>query len=450
MSRLAVATFALVTIAGCSKKSSDDGDVDETNALLGGDLATVFIQSSGAFQIPIPTLSELDAAKHLVGDSVFDANFVTAPSRVFPGLGPLYNNTGCSTCHVKEGRGEPQLGVGPQGSQMLVMTSMLTGEPDVPGGQIPVPGLGFQVRDQAIFGQIPNAAVSLEWEDLEEETFADGTPFRLRRPKVNVTLTGGGSLPEGAVMSARQPLPVFGMGLLEAIPEEAIRARSEDPNKVKGRVNEVWSRIENKLVIGRFGRKAGLPSIVEQAAKAFSLDVGITNDIFVSGEEAPGAAVEISRADIESAAFYLRTIAVPARRNLGDPTAQRGEAIFREAGCTGCHVEEWQTGDHEIEALANQTIHPYSDLLLHDMGEGLADGRPEFGASGSEWRTPTLWGIGLTETVLPRASYLHDGRARSPMEAILWHGGQARGPREYFRNLPAADREALLKFLKSI
>jgi CxxC motif-containing protein (DUF1111 family) len=146
----------------------------------------------------------------------------------------------------------------------------------------------------------------------------------------------------------------------------------------------------------------------------------------------------------------VQTIGVPARTLLDDPQVQRGEQLFAAANCIACHVSELRTGPHQIPALANQTIHPYTDLLLHDLGPGLADGRPDFEASGNEWRTPPLWGVGLTQTVLPFSGFLHDGRARSLEEAVLWHGGEAERAKETFRSMAADDRAALIRFLRSL
>ena len=440
----------------CNKSQSgeDDQSTESNPEFMGGKSGTIFDASSNAFKAPINDLSEDDMAKHLVGDGFFESRFVTSPAVVNPGLGPLFNNTGCDGCHQKEGRGKPMVGRGPQGSQMLVFVSMPTGEPEVPGGPVPVPGIGFQILDQAVFGQTPNAVVSLTWEEQPEQTFEDGTPYTLRKPKLNLTLADGSAFPSGMLQSVRQPLPVFGLGLLEAIPEADIIANESATGKVPGRLNWVWSVTENSKVLGRFGRKASIPSVVEQAGKAFALDIGLVNEVFK--EIAQGATgpndepIEISKEAIDGAAFYLQTLAVPARRNMKDTEVLRGETLFTELGCVGCHQPQWKTGDHAVKGLANQVIFPYSDFLLHDMGEGLADNRPDFEANGKEWRTPTLWGIGLTETILPQASYLHDGRARSLPEAILWHSGQAEGMKEGFRRLPVSDRDALIKFLRSL
>jgi CxxC motif-containing protein (DUF1111 family) len=448
-----VLLFGSTFLAAC--RSSGGGDDDDGGGTgtswvaLGGEAGTVYNATSKAYREPLPVLSEAEMAKHVAGDALFESTFVSAPAVVNPGLGPLYNNTACSRCHLNEGRGSPVVGEGPQGSQMLVFVSMPqgSGEPEVPNGPVPVPGVGLQVLDQAIFGHEPNAAVSIAWTE-EAGAFADGTPFSLRRPVPTITLADGSKLPEGASVSLRQPLGVYGLGLLEAVSEADVLALVERTDKVPGRVNHVWSRTTHDVRIGRFGRKATKPTIRDQAGQAFAVDMGLTNPLF---PPADGAELELTDEALDQVAYYLQSLAVPARRDADDPEVLRGEQLFRDIGCNGCHVEELTTSEHAvIPALAGQTIHPYTDLLLHDMGEGLADGRPEFEATGSEWRTPALWGVGLAQTVHPYATYLHDGRARSLEEAILWHGGQAAGRRESFRSLPKADRDALVRFLRSL
>ena len=220
--------------------------------------------------------------------------------------------------------------------------------------------------------------------------------------------------------------------------------------------------------MGRFGWKAGQARIAEQAAAAMAGDIGIANPLapYPAGDCTPAQAacmaaptgatarfedLEAPSEVMELVSYYSRHLAVPARRDPGAPEVLAGKRLFYEAGCTGCHTPKHATGrDGPDPALRGQLIWPYTDLLLHDMGEGLADGRPEGVADGQEWRTAPLWGIGLTETVNGHTYFLHDGRARNLTEAILWHGGEAQASRERFRQMPAADREALLAFLGSL
>jgi CxxC motif-containing protein (DUF1111 family) len=213
--------------------------------------------------------------------------------------------------------------------------------------------------------------------------------------------------------------------------------------------------------VGRFGWKANQPTIEQQVAGAFLGDMGLTTPLFGVQQCSPaqeaciaapdGGAPEVDESKVARITFYLHTLAVPARRDVDDPTVLRGRALFESTGCASCHTARHRTGELEgYPWLSDQEIWPYTDLLLHDMGDGLADGRPDYAADGREWRTPPLWGIGLVETVSGHELLLHDGRARGLAEAILWHGGEAEASREAFRAMELADREALLAFLRSL
>lgn len=270
--------------------------------------------------------------------------------------------------------------------------------------------------------------MELHWVEQTRE-YADGTPYRLRSPVVKL-LTLEGSPIDPVLISLRIPQPVFGAGLLEAVPASRILAAADpddaDGDGISGRPNLVWDQEQQRLVLGRFGWKANTPNLRQQTAAAYANDMGVTNPLFPAAD----GSQDIDEATLQATTVYVQTLAVPGRALWQDPQVQRGEKLFVQAQCAKCHRPELQTGIHEIPALANQVIHPYTDLLLHDMGEGLADGRADFEATGREWRTPPLWGIGLSQTVLPSSGYLHDGRARSLEEAILWHGGEAERSRE--------------------
>jgi len=264
-------------------------------------------------------------------------------------------------------------------------------------------------------------------------------------------------------LSARVAPPLVGLGLLERIPSAAIEALADpddrDANGISGRVNRVRDAASGASSLGRFGWKAGQPSVRQQVAAAFHGDLGITSSLFpespctpvqVACAKAPdGGTPELTDALLDLVTFYARTLGVPARRNPS--TARPGEALFRKIGCADCHVERFVTGPApDLPLLAEQEIHPYTDLLLHDMGEGLADGRPEFAADGREWRTPPLWGIGLVHAVSRHTRFLHDGRARNLEEAILWHGGEAEKARRAYTALERSERDQLLFFLDTL
>lgn len=312
-----------------------------------------------------------------------------------------------------------------------------------------VPGIGTQIQDQGVYGYAPEAQVQIQWQE-QSGTYGDGTLYTLRSPILQIIRTDGQPLSPDIMTSPRIPSPVFGLGLLEAIPEQTILdlADPDDRNQdgISGHPNYVWDVVQQTEMLGRFGWKANNPTLLQQTASAYVNDMGVTSPLF---PETDGSS-EVNANTLKTATVYVQTLAVPARTLLDDPQVQQGEQLFISANCAACHVQTLHTGDHDIPALVNQTIQAYTDLLLHDMGTRLADHRPDFQATGLEWRTPPLWGIGLTQTVLPYSSYLHDGRARSLEEAILWHGGEAEASKEAFRSLSEGDRTALVRFLKSL
>lgn len=433
-----------------------------------GGATTVVNRTSQGFGQPAPNLSETELALHTQGDRAFEATFVTAPAPVNAGLGPLFNNTSCVACHIGDGRGLPVKGnllvrvslapatVQPSTvaqSARSTSSSIFEQQPEAGvslGNAPPVPKLGTQIQDQAIYGIPPKAQVDIDFKDEAPEYYSDGTAYQLRSPVAKVTLPDGQPLPANVLTSLRVPPPVFGRGLLEAIPEQSILglADPDDRNQdgISGKANRVWDVRKRALVLGRFGLKANNPNLLQQNAAAYINDMGITNPLF-PGEDGSS---EVDLETLKANTFYTQTLAIPARTMVEDPLVRKGEKLFSAANCTGCHVPELRTGNHEVAAIAQQVIHPYSDLLLHDMGAGLADGRPDFAADGNEWRTPPLWGLGLTQAVLPYSGYLHDGRARTLEEAILWHGGEAEQSQAMFRHMPKSDRRALVKFLNSL
>jgi CxxC motif-containing protein (DUF1111 family) len=331
------------------------------------------------------------------------------------------------------------------------------------GGPRPHPHYGDQLQIFGVKGVVPaEGEFSVQW---LEQVFAlpDGEQVRLRMPVLTITNLGYGSLGEDALTALRLAPPLIGLGLLEAVPEEtilALAARAAVAG-IRGRANRVWDESQGKMVLGRFGLKANHGSLREQVAAAFINDIGLSNPVYpeqnctpvqqTCQEQMAAGKPEITALRLAGTELYVRALQVPARRNTEDPEALRGEEMFAKAHCAVCHVPQLETGaSPQLPQLAGQTIHPYTDLLLHDMGEGLSDGRPDFQATGREWRTPPLWGIGLSKTVNGASAFLHDGRARDFTEAILWHGGEAEASREAFRQLSRQDRAALLTFLQSL
>ena len=391
-----------------------------------------------------------------VGDSFFTQNWVTAPASTDTrdGLGPMFNAQACASCHVRDGRGSPETGeIG-----LLFRLGVNTGE-----GQSPDPSYGGQLQDRAVLG-VPAEGTIRRLYVEEEGAYADGSRYTLRRPVHEFDDLAYGPLAVEVMVSPRLAPPVFGSGLLGAIPESDI-VRAADPEDVdgdgiSGRPNMVLDALSGETVVGRFGWKANVATVEEQVASAFSADVGITSALFpdedctaVQTECAAalgGGDPEIPADRMEKVVFYTKTLAVPARRDLDTPEVAAGAELFLDVGCAGCHQPRHETGDSDIDALAHQVIFPFTDLLLHDMGPGLADDRPDGEATGSEWRTPPLWGVGLTETVSGATFFLHDGRARSLEEAILWHGGEAEPAATGFKSLTAEQRSNLIAFLGSL
>ena len=257
---------------------------------------------------------------------------------------------------------------------------------------------------------------------------------------------------------------MIGLGLLEALPEARLEALAdpddEDGDGISGRINRVYDHERGETAVGRFGWKAEQPTVLQQTAGALLGDMGISSRLFreqncTAAQTAclaakDGGEPEIEDAILDKLVLYARTLAVPARRGADGEEVLRGKLLFGEAGCDSCHTPRHETGEGALPELSDQTIWPYTDLLLHDMGDALSDERPSFAAEGREWRTPPLWGLGLVRAVNGHQFLLHDGRARGFAEAILWHGGEGEAAAEAFGAMPAEDRAALLAFLESL
>lgn len=382
-------------------------------------------------------------------------------AQVREGLGPLFNATSCQGCHFKEGRGRPPpdrrrpaeahdaAELARSGPPLLLRIG-LVGEG---GDLLAEPTYGLQLQDRALAGYRPEGGFAIEAVQTEGH-YADGASFRLEVPRPIIRNVRDEPLHANAALSLRLPPSLIGLGLLEAVTEAEIGELADpddrDGDGISGRAARVRDAASGALALGRFGWKASQPSLRAQNAAALREDLGVTTSIFPA-EPALRSPPELSDEDLEKLTRYLRLLEPPARRDAGAPQVVRGERLFSSLGCATCHRPRLQTGDVvDLPELARRTIEPYSDLLLHDLGDGLADGRPEGGASGREWRTAPLWGVGLLGAVTGSVHLLHDGRARSVEQAILWHGGEAQAAREEFRRAGAADRAALLGFLASL
>ncbi|MBQ0778509.1 MAG: thiol oxidoreductase [Pseudomonas sp.] len=440
----------------------------QTTSDTGGE-GTVEQSDHNAYSLPqsnLPMTSRLDFS---VGNSFFRNPWVVAPSSTDArdGLGPLFNTNSCQGCHIKDGRGHPPAAGETAVSLFLRLSVPADKEVDAlilkQHGFMPAPVYGSQLQTSAVPGMQPEADLAIEWSALEK-SLADGTKVTLRKPTYRIEKPAFGPLPENLLVSPRVAPPMIGMGLLEAIPEADILAAADPDDRnndgISGRPNRVWDKAAQTSALGRFGWKAAEPNVMQQSMGAFAGDMGLTSTlapITDCTEEqnckrfAHGGEPEVSDKVANFVAFYSRSLAVPARRNMDDSQVTQGAQLFNQSGCAGCHTPRQVTGVvADRPDLSEQTIWPYTDLLLHDMGAALADGRPEFLAGGNEWRTPPLWGIGLVQQINPRAGFLHDGRAETLEQAILWHGGEAEQATEQYRQLPSEQRAALIVFLESL
>lgn len=426
-----------------------------------------------AYIQPAPALSYQERKIFMLGRSHFKRRWI-APITFNGewGLGPTFIQTRCSECHINNGRGYPPAAPGEQLSTMLVRLSLPGANEH--GGPVPDPRYGDQFQNNALQAQevdlryarefVPaEAALYLDWEE-RRVSFVDGDTVSLRKPVLRIEKLAFGPLGEGAMYSVRNTPPVFGLGLLEAVPEETILriAAQQKEAGINGRPNYVWDAVGKRTTLGRFGWKANTPTLLQQVAAAFLGDLGVTSWIFRAQNCPPVQHAcqvqdrandpEIIDADLVDLELWLRGSAVPAPRNRDHPQVREGEKQFKRAGCDVCHVPQLKTAAQypAFPKLANRTFQPYTDLLLHDMGEDLADHRPDYLAGGRDWRTAPLWGLGLSKTVNGSTALLHDGRARDVTEAILWHGGEAIAAQNAFRAMTRDERDALVKFVESI
>ena len=464
--------FPLLALAlvACDNAETPTFSQPEPGEALSGGSTTVMKFDQNAYSMPSANLAPMRRLDFSVGNSFFRNPWVIAPASTTArdGLGPLLNTNACQNCHIKDGRGHPPAPDATSAVSMLVRLSIPAGPEHAEvvreRGIAPEPSYGGQLQDMAIPGVAPEGKVRLRY-STEQVRFADGTEVELRRPEIELNDLAYGDMHPDTRMSLRIAPPMIGLGLLEAIPEEALLANADPDDRngdgISGRPNRVFDQTSRQPVIGRFGWKAGQPSLNQQNADAFFNDMGLSTSL-LSGSSCTdrqtecrampdGGEPEVSDDILAQVLFYTRNLGVPARRNVDDPQVLAGKTLFHRAGCQSCHVPQFTTAADAAEPeLANQLIRPYTDLLLHDMGEGLADNRPEFEASGREWRTPPLWGIGLTQAVSGHTQFLHDGRARNLLEAILWHGGEAEKARQIVLGYDQNERTALLSFLESL
>lgn len=467
---------------------TDDFSKAEPFEANGGGGTTVRARNTtDAFSLVSANASFERELQFTLGNGFFTKIWVSSPSStlVSDGLGPLFNARSCQSCHIKDGRGHPPENSNDSAESIFLRVSVpvdgTLGMSEIEAylhdietetqRTAPDPTYGSQMQDFGVQGHAAEYTFDVSYTEIEVP-LSDGETASLRSPTYTAANLGYGPLAEGAMLSPRVTQQMIGLGLLEAIPASDILAK-EDPDDIdgdgiSGRAQYVWSAEFDRIMLGRFGHKAGSPTVREQSAAAFSGDIGISTPIFgaASGDctatqvdclSAPDGTsggdeqTEIGTEGLDLVTFYARNLAVPERRNVDAPDVLRGKEVFYQSGCTSCHTPKYVTDRLDDQPEQSfQLIWPYTDLLLHDMGEGLADNRPEGRANGREWRTAPLWGIGMTETVSGHTYFLHDGRARSLLEAVLWHGGEAQAARDNVVAISAEDRAALISYLESL
>lgn len=488
----------LVLVIGACEQSSNKTIPPEVDAEAqpGGD-STVSYKPFPSFMLPAANLPVAQRPNFYAGKALAHQPWIKAPTitTARDGLGPIYNARSCLGCHVNGGKGV----VPADGDSPLFAAFVRLSLPglDTINGAVPEPVYGNQIQAQsvALFHQLhqqmpknalsrrietpPEAYVYIDWQDKAFD-YPDGNALSLRYPSIRLENLGYGDLHSDALVTVRNAPAIHGMGLLELIDQQAIDAGADadDSNGdgISGRVNQVWDFEHKKTVPGRFGWKANRANLRIVTAAAFAGDIGISNPIFpgqpctdkqrlcqqtANGNDDEG--VELPEHLLALVVDFTRNLAVPKRRNKNSDAVKKGRQLFYQSGCHACHTPSFVTqtidgssGGSQLAHLSHlphlqgQTIWPYTDLLLHDMGEGLADGRPDYLASASEWRTPPLWGAGLNSRVNGNSFFLHDGRAQSIEEAIVWHGGEAEKSQKQFIALPATDRQALIQFVQSL
>lgn len=460
MNRVVLILALLIGVAACHK----DERLSRKDELSGGINGTIHDKSTAAFSQIMPAAGNQEELLFAVGNSFFNQNWVSSPSSTTArdGLGPLFNAKSCSACHFKDGRGKPFSEPGDNSNGFLIRLS-IPGE-DEHGGPLPDPTYGGQLNDLSLPGIEPEATIIVTYEYING-TYDDGTTYELRKPIYSLSNFNYGPISPDVRLSPRIGQQMIGLGLLEAISESDILALADendsDGDGISGKPNYVWDIASESILLGRFGWKANQPTLLQQVAGAFQGDLGIKSYLFTTENHTinqpeceglpDGGPEEIDRDDLEKVVLYSSSLAVPARRNVNDKEVKKGHRLFFELGCAKCHVSNFTTGsNHSLTYLNNQEIHPYTDLLLHDLGDELSDNRPDYKASGNEWRTQPLWGLGLIQTVNGHTNLLHDGRARSIEEAILWHGGEAEQSTNKFKALSADERGQIIAFLNSL
>ena len=413
-----------------------------------------------SFASPIPALSLSKMRQFTGGRHLFRRSWTPAPSSVksLDGLGPVFNRVSCSGCHVKDGRGRPPKD-GAKFKSMIIKLSL-----NKDNSILPDPNYGFQLNDKSILGVPYEGKAKIQFSN-KTVYFEDKSKAELAVPSYTFHSLSFGPFNPETKYSGRVAPAVFGLGLIEAIKEEDIIKNEDtldiDNDNITGRANYIMDVPSKKTVLGRFGWKGTRGTLLHHITGAAFEDMGLTSSFFpkqnctniqkICSEQIDGGIQEISEKQINMLQLYMQTLAVPRQRNADNKEVIQGNKLFKNIGCEKCHISTYKTGKHKTHIeLSNRVIKPYSDFLLHDMGPGLDDGVKEGDAKSYEWQTPPLWGIGLVQIVNKHTRFLHDGRARSIEEAILWHEGESLSSKEKYLSLNAKERSKVLKFLNSL
>jgi CxxC motif-containing protein (DUF1111 family) len=456
MKSVGIIGLFILAIMACKKKTIPTATpiADDANLVELAGNCSIDDQTTYAFSYEINGLSSEQALLFYVGNSFFNQNWVETPSSTSArdGLGPLYNAQSCATCHFRDGRGAPMV----NGGLLFRLGATADNSAD--------PMYGGQLQDFSVLAAQPEGQMTINYNE-EVGYYPDGTSYSLRVPTYSIAASNYGSFSATTGISPRVGQQMIGLGLLELIPESSLLANADpsDANGdgISGRANYALDAVSGNLMIGRFGWKANVPTIGHQVAGAFNGDIGITSTYFsgtnhTSNQTAclglpDGGSPEIDLNDLNAVILYARSLAVPNRRDVTHSDVRAGALLFRSIGCVQCHAMNFTTGySGDIATLKGQKITPYTDLLLHDMGSELADNVPDHLASGSEWRTAPLWGLGLISVVNSHTFLMHDGRARNCEEAILWHGGEGSNSRAQFKALTATQRAQVIRYLNSL
>lgn len=465
--------------------ATDFSKPESFEALSGGAATSRKRPNQDAFSQSSANITFEQEGTFKLGNGLFKKLWVSAPSstQASDGLGPMFNARACQSCHLKDGRGHPPEGSPDATSMFLRLARDAQTEEERAATadrlalNLPDPVYGGQLQDLAVPGLASEGRMTIRYEE-RPVTLGDGSTVSMRKPAYGVADLAYGPLHAATTLSPRVAPQMIGLGLVEQIHPADILAKADpderDGDGISGKANVVRERVvargtkEGAPTLGRFGWKAEMPTIRQQTADAFASDIGISSPdaprdfgdctqaetacrAMPTGVQPRLGPTEAPDPILDLVTFYSQNLAVPARRQVGDAGVLAGKRIFYESGCASCHTPKFVTRrDAPDKAFAFQLIWPYSDFLLHDMGDGLADGQQVGDATGNEWRTPPLWGIGLTKRVSGHTFFLHDGRARNLTEAVLWHGGEAGKARDRFAALGADDRAALIEFLESL